>query len=125
LFVNEGVILTDDYFNSILFIDDSFFHFNGFFMPNTVQGIKDMLKAKTVVKKVELNPGPIRSIIEIISEKESIKTKDLSNRVKIGGTKLREFLDFLLSKGIIEEKIINDGKPGRPKRVYSILDDFN
>jgi len=123
LLVNEGVILADDYFNSVLFIDNAFFHFNGFYMPNTVQGVKNMLNAKNVIKEVEVNPDPIQSIIDTITENKAIKTKDLSNEVKLGGTKLRELLDFLLSKGMIEEKIINDGKPGRPKRVYSIVEE--
>ena len=121
LLVNEGIILADDYFNSVLFIDDTFFHFNGFYMPNTVQGVKNMLNAKNIIKKVAVKPEPIQSIIDIITNNESIKTNDLSDKVKLGGTKLREFLDFLLSKGIIEETIIKEGKPGRPKRVYSIV----
>lgn len=123
MFVNEGVILTDDYFNSILFIDDNFFHFNGFYMPNTVQGVKKMLDAKNVIKKVQVNPEPVESIIDIINKNKTIKTKDLSREVKLGGTKLRELLNFLITKGIIEEKVINDGKPGRPKRVYSISEE--
>ena len=121
LLVNEGVILADDYFNAVLFIDDAFFHFNGFYMPNTVQGVKRMLNAKSVIKQVELNPEPVQSIIDIIKENEAIKTKDLSSEVKLGGAKLRELLDFLISKGIIEEEIVNNGKPGRPKRVYTIV----
>jgi sugar-specific transcriptional regulator TrmB len=123
LLVNEGVILADDYFNSVLFIDDTFFHFNGFYMPNTVQGVKNMLNAKNVIKKVVVKPEPLQSIIDIITNNESIKTNDLSDKVKLGGTKLREFLDFLLSKGVIEETIITSGKPGRPKRVYSIVEE--
>jgi predicted transcriptional regulator len=123
LLVNEGVILTDDYFNSVLFIDDTFFHFNGFYMPNTVQGVKKMFNAKNVIKKVAIKPEPIQSIINIISNNDSIKTNDLSSQVRLGGTKLREFLDFLLSKGVIEETVIKAGKPGRPKRVYSIVEE--
>jgi response regulator of citrate/malate metabolism len=117
------VILTDDYFNSVLFIDDTFFHFNGFYMPNTVQGVKKMFNAKNVIKKVAIKPEPIQSIINIISNNDSIKTNDLSSQVRLGGTKLREFLDFLLSKGVIEETVIKAGKPGRPKRVYSIVEE--
>lgn len=122
LLVNEGVILADDYFNSVLFIDDTFFHFNGFHMPNTVQGVKDMLNAKSVMKKVEVTPEPIQSIIDTISDSGSIKTKDLSSEVKMGGTKLRELLDFLVTKGLIEESIVKAGKPGRPKRIYSVVE---
>ncbi|TFF84150.1 MAG: hypothetical protein EU552_01520 [Promethearchaeota archaeon] len=82
-----------------------------------------MLNAKNIIKQVEINPDPIQSILDTISKNKAIKTKDLSNEVKIRGTKLRELLNFLLSKGMIEEKVINDGKPGRPKRVYSIVED--
>ncbi len=41
---------------------------------------------------------------------------------RIGGAKLREILEFLISQELIEETAIKEDKVGRPKRVYSIIE---
>jgi sugar-specific transcriptional regulator TrmB len=121
LIVNEGVILIDYYFNSVLFIEDSYFHFNGFYMPNMAISVRKMFKAKTHIKSVEINPDPIQNVLDIIKDQNNIKTRQLSIKSKISGTKLRGILDFLIHEGIIREDIIKDEKVGRPKHVYSII----
>lgn len=123
LIVNEGLILIDKgYFNSILFIDDIIFHFNGFYGPGVVKQAKEMLKFKTPIKTVEIKyPKPIQNILDIINENELIKTRDISQQSKIGGGKLRQILEYLIREGIIKEQIIKDNKAGRPKQKYSII----
>lgn len=122
MIVNEGVILIDGYFNSVLFIEDSYFHFNGFYMPNMAEGVKAMLHAKRVIKSVEINPDPVQNILDIIEDHKSIKTRDLSIKSKLGGAKLREILEFLTNEGVVKEEIIKPQGAGRPKHVYSIID---
>lgn len=121
LTVNEGVILIDYYFNSILFIEDSYFHFNGFYMPNMTISVRKMFDAKTCIKSVEINPDPIQNVLDIIKDQNNIKTRELGIKSKISGAKLRDILDFLTNEGIIKEDVIKNEKAGRPKHVYSIV----
>jgi sugar-specific transcriptional regulator TrmB len=121
LIVSEGVILVDNYFNSVLFIDEKFFHFNGFYMPNMADGVRNMLNTKSVIKTVEITPERVQNILNVIQDHDAVKTRDLSIRSKIGGAKLREVLDLLINQGLIKEEIIRSDKAGRPKRVYSIV----
>ncbi|MFX0034521.1 MAG: helix-turn-helix domain-containing protein [Candidatus Hermodarchaeota archaeon] len=121
LIVNEGVILIDYYFNSVLFIDDSYFHFNGFYMPNMAISVRKMFDAKTCIKSIEINPDPIQNILDIIKNQEKVKTRELVIKSKISGAKLREILEFLVKERVIKEEIIKREKAGRPKHVYSII----
>ncbi|MFW9827057.1 MAG: hypothetical protein ACFFEY_05485 [Candidatus Thorarchaeota archaeon] len=120
LIVNEGVILVDYYFNSVLFVEDSYFHFNGFYIPNMAMSVKKMFNAKTCIKSVEINPDPIQGILGIIKNQEKIKTRELSIKSKLSGAKVREILEFLINEGLIKEEIIKSEKAGRPKYLYSI-----
>jgi sugar-specific transcriptional regulator TrmB len=121
LIVSEGVILVDNYFNSVLFIDDKFFHFNGFYMPNMADGVRNMLNAKRIIKSIEIIPELVQNILNVIQDHDAVKTRDLSIKSKIGGAKLREILDLLINQGLIKEEIIKGEKAGRPKRVYSVV----
>ncbi len=121
LIVNEGIILVDYYFNSVLFLDDDYFHFNGFYMPNMAESVINMLEAKTVIKSVEINPNPIQNILDLIKNKPKIKTRELGIQTKLTGSMLREILDYLIKEKLIKEQIIQ-GEIGRPKRVYSIIE---
>ncbi|MFX1268609.1 MAG: TrmB family transcriptional regulator [Promethearchaeota archaeon] len=121
LIVSEGVILIDSYFNSALFIDDKFFHFNGFYMPNMADGVRNMLNAKRIIKSIEITPEIVQNILNVIQDHDTLKTRDLSIRSKIGGAKLREILNLLINQGLIKEEIIKNDKAGRPKRVYSVV----
>lgn len=125
LIVNEGNILVDGgYLNSILFIDDNFFHFNGFYMPSVVYHIRNELHAKEEfsLKSVVINPDPVQNVLKVIQEHESIKTRDLSIKSKMGGAKLKEILDFLVNEGIVQGEVIKLKGAGRPKRVYSLIE---
>ena len=122
LIVNEGVILIDYYFNSVLFIEDDYFHFNGFYMPNMTVSVKKMFDAKTTLKYVQINPDPLQNILETIKSQENIQTRELSVKTRIAGAKLREILDYLIDQGIIKEQIIKSDKPGRPKKVYALVE---
>ena len=120
--VNMGNILLDEsYLNSIVFKEDEPFHFDGFRSPFAKQA-KNYLEVLTVVKRIEIEyPEPIKKILDTIIENKNIKTRDLSSESKIGGTKLKEILGFLVDEGLIEETIIKGEKAGRPKRVYTIV----
>jgi hypothetical protein len=126
LIVNEGIILIDYYFNSVLFVEDAYFHFNGFYMPNMAESVISMLEAKTVIKSVEINPDPIQNVMNLIGSKSEIKTRDLGIQTKLAGSKLREILEYLIREKLIKEKLIKEdiihGEVGRPKRVYSIIE---
>jgi predicted ArsR family transcriptional regulator len=50
-----------------------------------------------------------------------IKTRDLSKTSGIGGTKLKEILNFLVREGVIKEHIKSEGV-GRPGIYYSIVE---
>lgn len=121
LIVNEGIILIDKYFNSVLFVEDDYFHFNGFYMPSMAESVANMLKAKTVIKSVEINPSPIQNVLNLIRNKSEIKTRELGIQSKLTGSKLREILEYLIKEKMIVEEIIQ-GEIGRPKRVYSIIE---
>ncbi|MHA2180381.1 MAG: helix-turn-helix domain-containing protein [Promethearchaeota archaeon] len=124
--VNMGNVFIDDvYLNSIVFQEDKIFHFDGLIEPNVVKNAKQYLEppVKTVIKRITVEyPKPIQNILNIIRENESIKTRDLSSMTKLGGAKLREILEFLINQGIVEETSIKEGKSGRPKRVYSLIE---
>ncbi|MFX1326864.1 MAG: helix-turn-helix domain-containing protein [Promethearchaeota archaeon] len=123
LIVNEGVILIDYYFNSVLFIEDSYFHFNGFYMPNMAISVRKMFDAKTSIKSIEINPDPIQNVLDTIKNQEKVKTRELSIQTKISGAKLREIIKFLTKEGLIKEDVIKSEKAGRPKHVYSIVNE--
>ncbi|MEJ2249649.1 MAG: helix-turn-helix domain-containing protein [Candidatus Lokiarchaeota archaeon] len=122
IIVNNGLILIDGkYLNTILFIDDDIFHFDGFFGPNFVQEAKRFLEIKTVKKRIQIDyPDSIQSVLNVIKKAGPISTSELSKEAKIGGTKLREALDFLKKEGMINEVKIQINKPGKPRLEYSI-----
>ncbi len=119
--VNMGNILLDEnYLNSIVFKENEAYHFDGFRSPFAKQA-KNYLEVLTVIKRIEIEyPEPIKKILDVIKETQTIKTRDLSSKSKVGGAKLNEILEFLLEEGLIEETIIKAEKAGRPKRVFSI-----
>lgn len=121
LIVNEGIILIDDFLNSILFLDNNCFHFNGFFAPDFVKNSFKMLEAKTIIKAIEINPDPIQNVLDIVKSKPEIKTRELGIQSNLAGTKLREILNYLIKENLIKEEVIK-GNVGRPKRVYSLIE---
>jgi len=77
----------------------------------------------TIIKRIELEyPEPIKKILDTIKETKMIKTRDLSSKSKTGGAKLREILEFLIDEGLIEETVLKGEKAGRPKRIYSVIE---
>ncbi len=120
--VNMGNILLDEsYLNSIVFKEDKAFHIDGFRSPFAKQA-KNYLEVLTIIKRIEIEyPEPIKKILDTIKESKTIKTRDLSSKSKMGGAKLKEILDFLIEKGLIEETVIKGATAGRPKRVFSII----
>ncbi|MFX1500724.1 MAG: helix-turn-helix domain-containing protein [Promethearchaeota archaeon] len=121
--VNMGNILLDEnYLNSIIFKEDFIFHIDGFQGPFAKQA-KNYLEILKIIKRIEIEyPEPIKKILNTIRETETIKTRDLSSKSKIGGSKLRDILEFLIDKGLIEEKTIKGEQAGRPKKIYSIIE---
>ena len=119
-----GNILIDEfYLNSVIFNGNETYHIDGFKGPFAKQA-KKMLEIKTVIKKMEIEyPKPIQNVLKIIEEFKSIKTRDLSSKSKIGGAKLREILELLTNRGVIEETLIKGDKAGRPKRIFSLSDE--
>ena len=91
-------------------------------MPNMAENMRSMLTSKSVIKSIQINPDPIKNILDVIQEHKSIKTRDLSIESKISGVKLREVLAFLLNEGLIKEEVIKGQGAGRPKRVYSLVE---
>ncbi len=121
--VNMGNILLDEnYLNSIIFKEDECFHINGFQGPYAKQA-KNYLEVLTILKRIEIEfPEPIKKILNTIKVTKTIKTRDLSSKSKMGGAKLREILNFLINEGLIEETILKEEKAGRPRRIYSIIE---
>ncbi|MFW9901044.1 MAG: helix-turn-helix domain-containing protein [Candidatus Thorarchaeota archaeon] len=121
--VNMGNILIDeDYLNSIIFKEDQTFHIDGFRGPFAKQA-KNYLDVLTVIKRVEIEyPEPIKKILDTITVANTIKTRDLGRKVKISGAKLKEILEFLRNEGLIKEIVIKEEKAGRPKHLYSIIE---
>lgn len=120
--VNMGNILLDgNYLNSIVFKEGDVFHVDGFRGPFAKQA-KDYLQVLNVTKRLKIEyPEPIQNVLNIIKENKTINTRDLSSISKIGGTKLREILNFLINQGILQEIVIKEDKAGRPKRKYSLI----
>lgn len=123
--VNMGNILLDEeYLNSIIFKENDIYHIDGFRGPFAKQA-KDYLKVLTVIKRLEIEyPEPIKRVLELIKETKKIKTRDIGKLSKMGGVKIRGILDFLINKGIIKETVIKEDKVGRPKRLYSINEQY-
>ena len=123
--MNSGNIFIDEkYLNSVIFQEYNVFAFDGHYNPNIIKQVKKYLELKTVLKKIEVKyPESINNVLKIIEEKKSIKTRDLSFEARMGGAKLRDILDFLIKEGVVQEKFITCEKAGRPRRVYSIIED--
>ncbi len=122
--VNSGNIFIDGKFlNSIVFNEEDVFAFDGHFNPTIIQQVKKYFDLKTAIKVIEIEyPEPIKSVLKAIEQSKEIKTRDLSQKSKISGKKLREVLDFLINEGIVQEEILQNKQAGRPKRVYSIVE---
>jgi len=120
--VNMGHILLDEnYLNAIIFKENEAFHVDGFRGIFAKQA-KDYLEVLTVIKKVAIEyPEPFQNVLDIIRKHNSIKTRDLSTKSKIGGGKLKEILIYLIKEGKIKEIVDNEGI-GRPASYYSIID---
>jgi sugar-specific transcriptional regulator TrmB len=120
--VNNGVVLVDGkYLNTILFLNDDIFHFDGFYGTNFVQQSKRYLEVKTVVKRIKIEyPEPFQTVLDIIQDKKNVSTKELSIVSKIGGGKLREILRFFINQGIVQETEIK-GESGKPRKEYTLI----
>ena len=121
MIVNNGVVLIDGkYLNTVLFLNDDIFHFDGFYGINFVDQSKRYLKVKKVIKRIKIEyPEPFQTVLEIIQYRNHISTKELSNQSKIGGGKLKEILNFLINKGVVKESTIKEGS-GKPRKEYTI-----
>jgi predicted ArsR family transcriptional regulator len=81
-----------------------------------------MLEIKTVEKRIKIGyPRSFKEVLGVIDERNMIKTRDLSKSSGIGGTKLKEILNYLVREGVIKEHIKSEGV-GRPGKYYSIVD---
>jgi len=120
--VNMGHILIDeDYLNSVIFKEDDVFQVDGFRGPFAKQA-KKMLEIKTVEKRIKIGyPRSFKEVLGVIDERNTIKTRDLSKSSGIGGTKLKEILNYLVREGVIKEHIKSEGV-GRPGIYYSIVE---
>jgi len=120
--VNMGNILIDqNYLNSILFKEDELFHIDGFTGGIFVEQAKRWLEILTVVKRIEIEyPQPIQNVVDVIKKFDSIKTRDISEKSRIGGARLREILEFLIRDGKIKETVTNEGV-GRPAIYYRVV----
>ena len=120
--VNMGNILIDEnYLNSIIFKENTVFHIDGFRGPFAKQA-KKMLEIKTVINQIKIvYPKPIKKVLRVIEGTAMIKTRDLSKFSGIGGSKLKEILNFLVREGLIKEYSNNQGV-GRPGIHYSIVE---
>ncbi len=123
IIANNGILLIDDlYFNSIIYLDENFFHFNGFTDSHLVKTVKKFLRIKTVMKRVKMeHPESVKRVINIIQENEGISTSEIGLKSKISGTKLREILDSLLAEGIIKETKSKSTMGGKPRKEYSFI----
>ncbi len=123
MIVNNGVVLIDGkYLNTVLFLNDDIFHFDGFYGTNFVQQSKRYLKVKTIIKRIKIEyPEPFQTVLDILQDKNVISTKELSTKSKIGGGKLREILDYLIKIGKIRENKLKESA-GKPKKVYSLIE---
>ncbi|MFW9781565.1 MAG: helix-turn-helix domain-containing protein [Candidatus Heimdallarchaeota archaeon] len=123
LIVNNGVFLIDEkYLNTVLFLNDDIFHFDGFFGSNFVQQSKRYLEVKTIIKRIKIEyPEPFQTVLNIIQDKENISTKELSIESKIGGGKLREILNYFINQGIVKEIEIK-GDSGKPRKEYILIE---
>lgn len=121
MIVNNGHILIDDgFFNSISFKEDKVFFTEGFYGAGIVQQLRHLFKLKTVEKELEIiYPEAYQQVLEIIEQREPIKTRDISFETGISGAKLKEILTFLMEEHKIEEQIENSGV-GRPGAYYSL-----
>ena len=120
--VNMGHILIDeDYLNSVIFKEDDVFQVDGFRGPFAKQA-KKMLEIKTIEKRIKIGyPRSFKEVLGVIDERNMIKTRDLSKSSGIGGTKLKEILNYLVREGVIKEHIKSEGV-GRPGIYYSIVE---
>ena len=125
MLVNDGLLLIDDiYFNSVLFLNDDIFHFDGFTGSHFVQTAKKFLEIKSVIKCIKIqHQETIKQVIDIIRENKTINTRAIGLKSKIGGAKLREILDSLLAEGIIEEMTVKSKKGGKPRKEYSLVNE--
>jgi sugar-specific transcriptional regulator TrmB len=120
--VNMGHILLDEnYLNAIIFKEDEIFHVDGFRGMFAKQA-KNYLEVLTVIKKISIEyPEPILTVLDVIEKYNSIKTRDLSIKSKIGGGKLKEILTYLIKEGKVKEKVDSEGI-GRPATYYSLIE---
>lgn len=120
--VNMGHILIDeDYLNSVIFKEDDVFQVDGFRGPFAKQA-KKMLEIKTVEKRIKIGyPRSFKEVLGVIDGRNMIKTRDLSKSSGIGGTKLKEILNYLVREGVIKEHVKSEGV-GRPGIYYSIVE---
>ena len=122
IIVNNGIVLIDSlYFNTVLYIDDEIFHFDGFYGPYYAKESKKWLDIKSIVKKITIsNSEQIHLVHNVIKKNGPITARELSRKTKIGGGKLKEIINFLLNEKLIDEKIEQSGV-GRPSKIYTII----
>ena len=120
--VNMGnIIIDEDFFNSITFKGEEIFHVDGFRAPMVAIQTKGYLDNNNVIKRIEIEyPESIQNILSVIGGNISIKTRDLSKQSKVGGGKLKEYLQLLIKEGKIKETVSNEGT-GRPATYYSLI----
>ncbi len=123
IIANNGVILIDEvYLNSVIFIDDDIFMFEGFQGATFVIQSKKFLEINQVIKQINIDyPESIQNVLNIIKEHDSIVTRDLSGKSKLGGGKLKEILEYLIAIGTIKETVVKGDKAGKPRREYSVI----
>ena len=120
--VNMGNIIIDEvFFNSITFKNEETLHIDGFRAPMVAKQTIGYLNNNTVIKRIEIEyPDSIQNILSVIGGNGSIKTRDLSKESKVGGGKLKEYLQLLIKEGKIKETVSNEGN-GRPATYYSLI----
>jgi hypothetical protein len=116
-------LIDGKYLNTVLFLNDDIFHFDGFYGTNFVQQSKRYLEVKTVIKRIKIEyPESFQNVLDILRNKKVISTQQLSIESKIGGGKLREILDYFIKIEEIEEKEIKESV-GKPKKIYSLKEE--